>query len=188
MNRSPLLPGTKTDNGDKAYLFDAILQPNSSLDPKGFMILISAIASVSFLADMIFMAAGAWPVAGFIGLDVALIYLAFKTNYRWARMYETVRLSSDSLLVERVSPSGKVQRWRFQPRWLRINLDSPGAHDSQLILSSHGKRLRIGAFLSPDERVELADALTGALAKLRSPEYLQSTFEEALDEQAAKAS
>ena len=35
---------------------------------------------------------------------------------------------------------------------------------------------------------ELADALTGALAKLRSPEYLQSTFEEALDEQAAQAS
>jgi uncharacterized membrane protein len=184
----PLLPGTKTDNGDKAYLFDAILQPNSSLDPKGFMILISAIASVSFLAGMIFMAAGAWPVAGFIGLDVALIYLAFKTNYRWARMYETVRLSSDSLLVERVSPSGKVQRWRFQPYWLRIDLRSPGAHDSQLILSSHGKRLRIGAFLSPDERVELADALTGALARLRSPEYLQSTFEEALDQQAAEAS
>ena len=99
-----------------------------------------------------------------------------------------MRLSSDSLLVERVSPSGKVQRWRFQPHWLRINLDSPGAHDSQLILSSHGKRLRIGAFLSPDERVELADALTGALAKLRSPEYLQSTFEEALDQQAAEAS
>ena len=101
------------------------------------MILISAIASVSFLAGMFFMAAVAWPVAGFIGLDVALIYLAFKTNYRWARMYETVRLSSDSLLVE---------------------------------------------------RVEFADALTGALPKLRSPECLQSTFEAPLDQQAAKAS
>ena len=52
---------------------------------------------------------------GFFGLDVALIYLAFKTNYRWARLYETVRLTEDTLLVERISPSGKVQRWRFQP-------------------------------------------------------------------------
>jgi uncharacterized membrane protein len=184
----PLLPGQKANKGDKKYLFDAILQPNSSLPPKGFLLLISAIASVSFVAGMIFMAAGAWPVTGFIGLDVALIYLAFKTNYRWARMYETVRLTEDSLLVERVSPSGKVLRWRFQPYWLRINLDAPGAHDSQLILSSHGKRLRIGAFLSPDERVELADALTGALAKLRSPEYLQSTFAAVLDEETAAAS
>jgi uncharacterized membrane protein len=54
-------------------------------------------------------------VLGFFGLDVALIYLAFKTNYRWAWMYETVRLTEDTLLVERISPSGKVQRWRFQP-------------------------------------------------------------------------
>lgn len=184
----PLLPGQQADKGDKTYLFDAILQPNTSLPPRGFLILISAIASVSFVAGMVFMLAGAWPVMGFFGLDVALIYLAFKTNYRWARMYETVRLSEDSLVVERVSPTGKVQRWRFQPYWLRVTLDSPGAHDSQLILSSHGKRLRIGAFLSPDERVEVADALSGALSKLRSPEYMQSTFAAALDEETAKAS
>lgn len=184
----PLLPGQSPAKGEKAYLFDAILQPNTSLQPRGFLLLMAAIASVSFVAGMIFVMMGAWPVMGFFGLDVALIYLAFKTNYRWARMYETVRLSEDSLLVERVSPSGKVQRWRFQPYWLRVSLDSPGAHDSQLILSSHGKRLRIGAFLSPDERVELADALTGALAKLRSPEYLQSTFAEHLDAEVAEAS
>jgi len=184
----PLLPGQNTDKGQKIYLFDAILQPNTSLPPKGFLLLISAIASVSFVAGMVFMLLGAWPVMGFFGLDVALIYLAFRTNYRWARMYETVRLTQDSLLVERISPSGKVQRWRFQPYWLRVSLDAPGAHDCQLILSSHGKRLRIGAFLSPDERVELADALTGALAKLRSPEYLQSTFAEHLDAEVAEAS
>lgn len=188
----PLLPGQhdgqKADKGDRTYLFDAILQPNTSLPPRGFLLLISAIAAVSFVAGMVFMLAGAWPVMGFFGLDVALIYLAFKTNYRWARMYETIRLTEDSLIVERVSPTGKVQRWRFQPYWLRVNLDSPGAHDSQLILSSHGKRLRIGAFLSPDERVEVADALSGALYKLRSPEYMQGTFAAALDEETAKAS
>lgn len=184
----PLLPGQRPDKGEKTYLFDAILQPNTSLPPKGFLLLMTAIASVSFVAGMVFMLLGAWPVMGFFGLDVALIYLAFKTNYRWARMYETVRLSEDSLLVERISPSGKVQRWRFQPYWLRVNLDSPGAHDCQLILSSHGKRLRIGAFLSPDERVELADALSGALSRLRSPEYLQGTFAAHLDEGAAEAS
>ena len=158
---------------EKAYLFDAILQPNTSLEPRGFLLLMVAIASVSFVAGMAFMLAGAWPVLGFFGLDVALIYLAFKANYRWARMYETVRLTSDSLLVERVSPSGKVQRWRFQPYWLKVDIDAPAKHDSQLVLSSHGKRLKIGSFLTPDERVELARALQDALAKLRRPDHLR---------------
>ena len=158
---------------EKTYLFDAILQPNTSLEPKGFMLLMVAIASVSFVAGMVFMLAGAWPVVGFLGLDVALIYLAFKANYRWAQMYETVRLTSDFLLVERISPSGKVQRWSFQPYWLKVQIDTPVKHDSQLVLSSHGKRLKIGAFLTADERLELAHALQDTLAKLRSPEHLR---------------
>ena len=137
------------------------------------MLLMVAIASVSFVAGMIFMLVGAWPVLGFFGLDVAVIYLAFKANYRWARIYETVRLTSDSLLVERISPSGKVQRWRFQPYWLKVQIDRPVKHDSQLVLSSHGKRLKIGSFLSPDERVEVANALKDALTKLHRPEHLR---------------
>ena len=160
-------------DADRTYLFDAILQPNTSLKPRGFMLLMVAIASVSFVAGMIFMLVGAWPVLGFFGLDVAVIYLAFKANYRWARIYETVRLTPDSLLVERISPSGKVQRWRFQPYWLKVQIDRPVKHDSQLVLSSHGKRLKIGSFLSPDERVEVANALKDALTKLHRPEHLR---------------
>ena len=184
----PLLPDQNPDKGEKAYLFDATLQPNTSLQPKGFLLLMAAIVSVSFVAGMIFMLMGAWPVMGFLGLDVALVYLAFRTNYRWARMYETVRLASDSLLVERVSASGKVRRWRFQPYWLRVNIDNPVSHDSQLVLSSHGKRLRIGSFLSPDERLQVAHALKDALAKLRSPEYLQANYDADYPDEAAKAS
>ncbi len=163
--RSPLPDA----DGEKDYLFDAVLQPNTSLDPRGFMLLMLAIVSVSFVAGMAFMLAGAWPVFGFFGLDCALVYLAFRANYRRARMYETVRLTEDTLLVERISPSGRVQRWRFQPYWLRVDIDRPVRHDSQLVLSSHGRRLNIGSFLTPDERVELADALRDALDRLRRP-------------------
>ena len=162
-----LRPGHNPQTGEKNYLFDAILRPNASLQPRGFIFLTVAIASVSFAAGIMFMMMGAWPVMGFLILDVALVYVAFRTNYRWARRYETIRLTRRSLVVERVSPSGSLERWRFQPYWLRVNIDEPLQHDSQLVLSSHGKRLRVGSFLSPNERVELAAALTEALAKLR---------------------
>jgi len=170
----PLIPGEDPEGTERKYLFDAILQPHTSLSPRGFLLLMSAIASVSFVAGMAFMLAGAWPIFGFFGLDVLLIYLAFKSNYRWARMYETVRLTEDALLVERISPSGKVQRWRFQPYWLRVDIDDPVRHDSQLVISSHGKRLQIGAFLTPDERAEFADALRDALSGLRQPEHVRN--------------
>jgi uncharacterized membrane protein len=158
---------------EQAYLFDAILQPNTSLEPRGFLLLMVAIASAAFVAGMIFMLLGAWPVLGFFALDVALIYLAFKANYSWARTYETVRLSENALVVERISPSGKARRWRFQPYWLKVDIDIPAKHDSQLVISSHGKRLKIGMFLTAGERVELAGALCAALDKVRRPEHLR---------------
>ena len=49
--------------------------------------------AVSFVAGFVFLLIGAWPVFGFFGLDVVLIYLAFKLNYRAARLYETIDLT-----------------------------------------------------------------------------------------------
>ncbi|MCH8149095.1 MAG: dihydrodipicolinate synthase family protein, partial [Planctomycetes bacterium] len=40
-------------------------------------------------------------LAGFMGLDVALIYIAFRLNFRALRLYETVDLTSDALTVTR---------------------------------------------------------------------------------------
>ncbi len=129
----------------------------------------AAVVVISFTAGVAFMMMGAWPVFGFFGLDAALIFLAFKVNYRSARMYETVRLTEEKLTVVRVNSSGRVQRWSFQPYWLRINMDDPPREDSKLVLTSHGKSLVIGSFLSPDERVEFARALESELHKLREP-------------------
>lgn len=152
-----------------ACLFDAVLQPHTSLGRQGFLLLMSAVCAVCFVGGAVFLVAGAWPVTGFFGLDAALIYVAFRANYRWARTRETLRLTEDALVVERVDPAGKVERWRFQPGWLRI--DAP--NDGSLVLSSHGRRLTIGAFLTPDERTDLARALGEALARCRLPVHLR---------------
>jgi uncharacterized membrane protein len=150
-------------------IFDAILQPHRSLSPHGFVVLMLAISLICFTAGAVFMIAGAYPVMGFFGLDVLLIYVAFRVNYIAARRYETVRLTEEALVVERVTPNGKRQTWQFQPYWLRVSIDDPPRPDSKLTLSSHGRSLAIGAFLTPGERLEFAQALKGALDKLRSP-------------------
>jgi len=161
--------GVTTQPHDAAggIVFDAILTPHRSLSKRGFCVLMTAVCAVSFVAGLGFFLMGAWPVVGFMGLDVLLIYGAFKLNFRSARMYETVTLTRDDLTVRRISPRGDAQTWRFQPAWLQVRIDDPPAHDSQLTLRSHGRSLAIGSFLTAQERGELAKALDGALAKAR---------------------
>lgn len=150
-----------------SVFFDATLTPHRSLSPRGFVILMAVICAISFVAGLVFFLAGAWPVVGFLGLDVLLIFVAFRINYRHGRMFETLKLTRQDLIVRRVDHWGKESRWRFQSTWLQVLIDEPPEHGSQLTLRSHGRSVTIGAFLTPDERLELAKALRRALGKLR---------------------
>lgn len=143
--------------------FSAILRPHRSLSPNGFLFLMVAIGGVSFAAGFAFYLMGAWPVFGFFGLDVALIYLAFRLNYRSGRLYETVDLTDEALTITRVRPSGRSESWSFPPYWVRLDLASRPGRASELSLSLHGRRLVFASFLTDDEREELADALKEAL-------------------------
>ncbi|MFQ5958081.1 MAG: DUF2244 domain-containing protein [Alphaproteobacteria bacterium] len=157
-------------------LFDAVLTPHRSLSPLGFYVVMALMAGACLILGVGFFLMGAWPVVGFFGLDVAALWLAFKLSYRSGRLRETLQLSSHTLTVRRILPSGRAREWRFQPYWLRVEIDQPAEHDSRLTLASHGRRLTIGAFLTVQERVEVAQALRGALGRLRClPDPLPQT-------------
>lgn len=148
--------------------FDAVLHPNASLSPRGFFLLMAFIGLISFCAGIAFATIGAWPVFGFFGLDILLVYFAFKLNYRDARRYETIRLTDSALTVERFTPSGRRERWRFQPYWLKVEIDDDPVPGSAVTLRSHGRIVEIGSFLSPEEKLDFANALRIELAKLRT--------------------
>jgi uncharacterized membrane protein len=133
------------------------------------MVLMAAVCVVSFGTGLFFFLLGAWPVLGFMGLDVALIYAAFKLNFRALRLYETVDLTSDALTVTRVAPSGKAQSWSFNPYWVRLSIQPRLGRSSELSIASHGRRLVFANFLTDDERKDFASALGSALAVARSP-------------------
>jgi len=157
-----------TEQAGSPVIFDALLTPHRSLSPRGFGILMAAIGSMTTLIGVGFFLLGAWPVFGFMGLDVLLLYLAFRVNYARARTFETLELTRDDLFVRRVTHRGVETRWRFQPYWLRVEMAEPARPDTPLLLISHGRALAIGAFLSPHERLDLAKALQRALQQLRS--------------------
>lgn len=148
--------------------FRALLHPHRSLGPRGFLVLMCAIGAVSFVTGMVFLAMGAWPVFGFFGLDVLLIYIAFRLNYRSGRLYETVELTPDVLTVTRVHPSGKRESFDFNPYWVRVLLAETPSGRTDLRLYSHGSEFSFGRFLTDDERRDFSNALSGALIEARS--------------------
>ena len=148
--------------------FDATLHPNRSLGPTGFRVLMLVAGLSVLIIGILFVVAGAWPVFGFSGAEFLLLYIAFRLNYRSGRAYERVRLTERQLEVMRFNAKGEVGRWEFEPTWLQISMDDPPRHDSQLRLTSHGRSLVIGAFLSPAERAEVAGALRDAITAWRN--------------------
>ncbi len=151
---------------DSTPLLDLILRPHRSLSPAGFWAVMGLLAAFSFVGGIVFWLAGAWPVIGFIGVDLLLVYIAFKASYAGGRAYERVRLSADRLTVERVDPWGRRRQFELQSHWLRVTLE---AEQGRVSLTSHGRSLTIAAFLPPEERAQVAEEIRAALARLRNP-------------------
>ncbi|MGI9492978.1 MAG: DUF2244 domain-containing protein [Geminicoccaceae bacterium] len=138
--------------------FEAVIYPNHSLGSKGFFLLMGAIVLVSGLIGAGFAIAGAWPVAGFLGLDVLLLYLAFRWHLRHSRQVDLISVDQDQVAVRRTLADDKQQVWHFETAWVQVCLE-----DRQLKLRSHGKELVIGTCLTADERRALAQSLKSAI-------------------------
>jgi uncharacterized membrane protein len=154
-------------------LFATRLKPYRSLTRKNFRLLMMIFSGGSFVTSMPFVLLGAWPVAGFMGLDVALFYLAFRANYRAARAYEEVAISYFELFVAKVSAKGERAEFRFNPAFVHLErVEHEEFGTQRLALVSCGKRLEIASFLGPAEKADLAKALTRALLEARrGPRY-----------------
>lgn len=145
--------------------FSTRLRPHRSLSPLGFTWLIRALllANIVIALPMYFL--GAWPVAGFCGIDVALIWYLFHRNYLDARRGETVTLTDRELIVERIGPDREREEHRLDAYWLRIELGE------RLVLASRGNRVVVGRFLGAPEKQRVAAELQAALAAMRARRY-----------------
>lgn len=149
-------------------IFTVRLRPHRSLGSGGFRLLLVVFAGMAMFVTLPFFLIGAWPIVGFMGLDVALFYLAFRANFRAARAYEDVTLTPVELQIAKVNPRGARAEWRFNPVWVRLEREEHRAYGTRrLALVSHGRKLEIAGFLGPDQKAEFADGLDRALAQAR---------------------
>jgi len=160
--------GNDFDPVAEPKLFSTLLTPHRSLNRTGFVVLMTFVSVISFAAGGVFWWMGAWPVFGFFGLDVLLIYWAFRINYRRALAYEEVMVTATELRVRKVSHRGRVAEWTLNPLWVRLDRDT---HEEfgieRLFLVSRGRKLPIANCLSPPEKESFAAALGAALGEAK---------------------
>jgi uncharacterized membrane protein len=145
-----------------AYI-DAVLTPHRSLSGKAFLVLLCIFSAMNVMVATYWALRGAWPILGFLVLDVALFALAFRINYRAARAFERVRVAADEMQVTRQPERGAARHWRVHPVWARVETRTDAVR-----IAAGDRAMLVGAFLSPPERDDFAEALRTALARARN--------------------
>ncbi len=149
----------------KSPNWSVTLTPHRSLTREGFVALMSIIAFANFSVGLMFYVIGAWPVVGFLGLDVLLIWWAFRRNFADGKRTERISLSGDELTLSRIDRDGSERNIAFNRRWVKVELEFDQEREliGKLFLRSHGKSHEIASFLGAEERQSLAKALQRAL-------------------------
>jgi uncharacterized membrane protein len=142
------------------------LTPHRSLTREGFVVLMFVLVAINLVGGLFFLVVGAWPITGFMGLDVLLVWWAFRVNFADAKRAERIVVAEDQVILHRLSAKGDREALEFNRRWLRVELEYDEAREivGRLLLSYRGVMTEVGSFLGADERKSLSNALRQALA------------------------
>ena len=166
-------PGTATGEGRDAdfaedIVFDALITPNRSPCNQGFALMMGAIGAVGGTIGLGFLFNGAWPVIVYFAATISLLGWAVRASILRSRAFEHLCLTPSRFCIRRVDVRGQEERIELQPYWLRVELRG-GSQAEELKLRTHGVAHSVGLWLSPNERMELAEALKEALGRAARP-------------------
>ena len=155
-------------------VFSAELRPNRSSTRSAVKWLAIAAACIMVPVAFAFTLAGAWPVFGFMGLELVALVALLHYNHRRSAMVERIAVTEKQLVLERVNHWGRRESWTFPRHWARIKLIGAETRNSRLEFRSHGHAVTFGSFLTTEERAEVASALRRFLASVCAPARPQS--------------
>ena len=151
-------------------LFETVVRPRRSLNAFGFRLLMAVLIFANGVFAIAMMLRGAWPVVGFLGLDVLGVYIAFRLSYAQTRAFERIAIVDNALVVAQVDERGRSRVWQCPSYWASVGYDEDSDERGVLTVGSHGKRVEIGRFLHRKEREQLARQLRAALLQSRTYE------------------
>jgi uncharacterized membrane protein len=146
-----------------------VLRPYRSANVRAINTVVLWVGGLSLFTGLGFFLAGAWPVVGFLGLDVLLLYGALRLSQGRGRTADSIDLTDDSLTISHTNHWGEQRTSSFQAHWLKVEIEEVPGRQDRLLLRFHGQALAIGGFLTAPERRDVAEKLRHALAGLGRP-------------------
>lgn len=149
-------------------LFAATLTPHRSLSPAGKRVVVGLVAALALVPGLLFYFAGAWPVVGFMGLDVLAIWAALTISMRAGKMHEVVSIWPGTLELRKVDAKGGESVLRYATENVRFAIDRDfNERVTALWLREGETRVPLGNFLSSEEKASFSKAFGAALRKAR---------------------
>ncbi len=153
-------------------LFQAVCTPPRSLTRRGYRVLAVLLVGCSGLLGLLFLALGAWPVVPFLGVEVAFALGLVAMHARGAaRQAEFLLLVPGRLSIARTDARGRREEIVLDPYWARLTHREDPGHAGTLLLESRGRVVEIGRDLAAEDKASLHQALHGALARARRPDF-----------------
>jgi uncharacterized membrane protein len=144
---------------ENAADFTFVARRNNSLSSSGRFLVLGSLAVVTLAIALGFALNGAWLVFPFAGLDVLVVYLAFRYVEQRAGDYECIAFHGDHIVIES-QHKGKTDRFEFNRHWVQVTfIEARGGERGRLLLRSHGKEVAFGAHLTGEQRAVVARRL-----------------------------
>lgn len=150
----------------RIYL-DAVLEPPRSLSPRGFNRVMLGVGAMSLMVGAVFLATGAYPVVGFMGLEILALWLVFQASFRAQTARTYVRVTADAIDLRKVDGNGRERRARLSSHFARVELDRAASGACALRLKASNRAYPLGEYLTPRERESFARRLDQALVEAR---------------------
>jgi uncharacterized membrane protein len=152
---------------------DAVLEPPRSLSARGFNRVMMILGGLSLFSSAVFLTLGAWPVVGFLGLEILAVWLVFNWSFRSQTARTYVRVTADAVDVRKVDGWGRERHARVSAFFARVELDRTASGPNALRLATSARAYALGEHLTPRERESFARRLTQAISDARRERHTQ---------------
>jgi uncharacterized membrane protein len=146
---------------------DAVLEPPRSLSPRGFNRVMAVLGLMSFLTGLLFLSLRAWPVMGFMGLEMLALWLVFRFSFRAQSARTYIRVTAETVDLRKVDGWGRERRACLASPFARVEFDRQAAGPHALRVAASAKAYIVGEFLTPRERESFARRLAQAISDAR---------------------
>ena len=152
---------------------DAVLEPPRSLTTRGLNRVMLILGAFSAVFSLGFLLVGAWPVVGFLGAEILVLWLDFQRSFRAQTARTYVRVTADEVDVRKVDGWGRERRASMASHFARVEFDRTATGPNALRLATSRTAYPLGEFLTPRERETFARRLMQAISDARRERHTQ---------------